>query len=97
MKTIRLLSLLFLALIFVGCGNPDANFKEGKVIIKEKRQSAGEKKLHEARYYIEPINSRGYADPTLILVLSDDFGEANDRVVVSNKMMYAIPTIESEN
>lgn len=96
MKIIQLLSLLFLALIVVGCGSADANFKEGKVIILEKRQNAVEKTIHEARYYIRPFNSRGYAEADLILVLPDDFGEANDRLVVSNKMLYAKPDVELE-
>lgn len=96
MKTIRLIPLLFLSLIFVGCGNADANFREGNVIIIERRQNSGEKQLHEARYSFRFFDKKGMVAADYIFELSDDFGEVNDRVIVSNKMLFAVPDINVE-
>jgi len=96
MKTIKLIPLLFLVLIFMGCGNPDADLWNEKAKIYSKYQNDGLKKLGCAQFTIHTTSDHRFTYREITLVLDEKFGEPGYTIQFTNGMMYSLPKSETE-
>ena len=93
MKTLYLISMLFLSLMIVGCGQPNGDFCNDRAKIIEKHQTEIDKEKKQAKYTIS-FDSGNYMNYNFIM--PENFGEVGNVIHTTNRMWYASP-IKLEN
>lgn len=91
MKT-SLITLGFLALVLIGCEQPDADFSSDFPIIKSKSQNSDQAGMHIALYTIRCFNMQGRTDYQVKILMPENFAQVNQHLYFSNGTnMFAGP------